>query len=192
LHPCQVEKPEQTFFILFLGVGFMIIINFILGIPLLIWGRKLFWLFVGAAGFITGITISQYLIPTRSETVALIIGGILGIIGILLGIFIQKVSISVTGFIVGAYLCMSLLNLIDLNNVVLYWLLVLTGGIIGSMLVIGLFDWALIILSSLLGATLITQTVFQMIHFETQARTIVFIVLLVIGLIVQYDQKTRD
>lgn len=169
----------------------MIIINFILGIPLLIWGRKLFWLFVGAVGFVTGLTISQYLFPTRSAAVALIVGGILGVIGILLGIFIQKMSMSITGFLVSVYLCMTLLDIIDLNNIVLYWLLTLTAGIIGSMLVIGLFDWALIILTSLFGATLITQTAFQMIRFETQARTIVFIVLLVIGLIVQYDQKTR-
>ncbi|MCJ7626686.1 MAG: DUF4203 domain-containing protein [Anaerolineaceae bacterium] len=170
----------------------MIIINFILGIPLLIWGRKLFWFFVGVVGFVTGITLSQSLIPTRSEMVAIIIGVILGLVGILLAIFIQKVTISITGFLVGIYLCMTLLDLIDLNNIVLYWLLILTGGIIGSMLVIGLFDLALIILSSLFGATLITQTAFQVIQFETQARTIVFIVLLVIGLIFQFNQKSSE
>ena len=170
----------------------MIIANLILGIPLLIWGRKFFWLFVGVVGFLTGLTFSHYLIPTRSENVAIIIGVILGVIGILLGIFIKKVSISITGFLVGAYLCMTLLDLIDLNNLVLYWLLILAGGFFGSLLVIGLFDWALVILSSLLGATLITQAAFQMIRFGTQARTIIFIVLLVIGLIVQYDQKTTE
>jgi hypothetical protein len=38
-----------------------------------------------------------------------------------------------------------------------YWLPFVIGGIIGAILVSVLFDWALIVLSSLAGAAIITQ-----------------------------------
>jgi len=36
----------------------LIVISLILGVALLVAGRKLFWLFVGAAGFVTGMQLA--------------------------------------------------------------------------------------------------------------------------------------
>lgn len=167
-------------------------ISILLGIPLLIWGRKLFWLFVGTLGFITGFWLAQRLFSVNQEWLLLLIGAALGLFGLLFAIFLQKFALTVTGFLAGAYLSISAIEFLNINvgpwNLMLY----LIGGMIGTLLVISVFDWALIILSSLVGAALISQSSLDLIQLETAAGSIIFIVLLLIGIIVQYDQKARE
>jgi hypothetical protein len=60
-------------------------------------------------------------------------------------------------------------------------ILFLIGGILGAILFLALFDWALILFSSVLGARLIAMAI----ALSQNSRTIVFILLFVIGIIVQ-------
>lgn len=55
------------------------VINLILGAALLLAGRKLFWLFVGAAGFITGMQLATRLWQ-GSDLLVILIGLVIGII----------------------------------------------------------------------------------------------------------------
>lgn len=74
------------------------VISLILGSALLVAGRKLFWLFVGAAGFVTGIQLA-----TRfwqgSDVLAVIIGLVIGVIFALLAIFLQTIVIGIAGLL---------------------------------------------------------------------------------------------
>src|SRR5512134_2402072 len=83
------------------------VISLILGSALLVAGRKLFWLFVGAAGFVTGIQLA-----TRfwqgSDLLAIIVGLVLGVIFALLAIFLQAVVIGIAGFLIGGYILTAL------------------------------------------------------------------------------------
>lgn len=169
-----------------------LIINIILGLPLLIWGRKLFWLFVGTAGYILGFWLSQRYLNINIEWMQVLIGVALGLVGILLAIFVQKFAVTVTGFAAGVYLSLNAVSNLNIDAGPWNWFIYLIGGMIGSFLVIAIFEWALIMLTSLVGATLISQSSFEMIQFEMGPRSIIFIVLLVIGLIVQYEQKMRE
>lgn len=168
------------------------IVNVLIGIPLLIWGRKLFWLFVGAVGFIVGFGLAQRFMPGQEQGVQLLIGAAIGIVGVMLALVIQKLALTVTGFLAGAYLTMSLMQNLGASLGPWNWIVYLVGGMIGSILILSVFDWALIILSSMVGAALISQTSFQMIELDLAPRTVVFIALLIIGLLVQADQKRRD
>src|SRR5512138_256880 len=89
------------------------LINLVLGGALLVAGRKLFWLFVGAAGFVTGIQLA-----TRfwqgSELTALIVGLILGVIFALLAIFLQAIIIGIAGFLAGGYVLSVLATMLGL------------------------------------------------------------------------------
>ena len=72
------------------------LINLVLGSALLIAGRRLFWLFVGAAGFVTGIQLA-----TRfwqgPDILAIIVGLVVGVIFALLAIFLQALVIGIAG-----------------------------------------------------------------------------------------------
>jgi hypothetical protein len=60
------------------------IILIVLGIAMLLIGRKLFWLFVGVVGFYFGYTLAGQFLPAESEVVVLVIGLMAGILGAIL------------------------------------------------------------------------------------------------------------
>ena len=128
-------------------------INAILGVALLAAGRKVFWLFVGAAGFVTGIELTMRLFR-GAEGMAIIIGLVIGLIFALLAIFLQTIAIGIAGFLSGGYILLALTTMLGLDRLPIL-LIYLVGGIIGVILISFLFDWAIITLSSLAGASLV-------------------------------------
>ena len=170
----------------------MTIINLILGIPLLIWGRKLFWLFVGAVGFIAGFWLAQNYFTVKEQWLLYMMGIIMGLIGILFAVMVQKLAVSITGFLTGVYLMINLMNAFKFDLGPWNWFIYIAGGMVGMLLVYWMFDWALIILSSLVGASLISQATTEITKIGLAPRSVIFIVLLIIGLIIQYEQKQRE
>jgi hypothetical protein len=61
------------------------------------------------------------------------------------------------------------------------WFALIVGGIIGSILVLAVFDWALIALSSIAGAMLIVQTGF----LELPVNILLFLIMVSIGIVIQ-------
>ena len=55
------------------------------------------------------------------------------------------------------------------------------GGIIGALLLLSLFDWALIVFSSVAGAELIVSNL----HFPATGATILFLGLAIVGIMAQ-------
>ena len=159
------------------------VISLILGVALLIAGRKLFWLFVGAAGFVAGLQLATQFWQ-GPELLAIIIGLVVGVIFALLAIFLQSVAIGVAGFLAGGYILTVLAGMIGLNQGAFSWIVYLIGGIIGVLLVIFLFDWALITLSSLAGASLITQAL--------GIGGVIFLALVIIGVVIQGSILQRE
>src|SRR5574341_1020567 len=135
------------------------VINLILGGALLVAGRKLFWLFVGAAGFVTGMQLATRFTQS-SEGLSIILGLVIGIIFALLAIFLQRIAIAIAGFLAGGYILTGLAGMLGLDAGALGWIVYVVGGILGVILVSLLFDWALITLSSLAGASLVIQGLF--------------------------------
>jgi hypothetical protein len=62
------------------------------------------------------------------------------------------------------------------------------GGLLGAFLTAALLDPALIIMSSLAGATAVSQNV----PLQPPVQTVLFVVLLVLGIAVQVGQYTRE
>ena len=157
------------------------VINLILGAALLAAGRKLFWLFVGAAGFVTGIQLA-----TRfwqgPDLLAIVVGLVVGVIFALLAIFLQALVIGIAGFLIGGYILTVLATMlgIDLTGA-LTWIVYVIGGILGLIFVSILFDWALITLSSLAGASLVIQAFIP----QGTAGGILFFILFILGVIIQ-------
>jgi len=138
----------------------MVITNVLVGLALLFLGKKLFWLFVGAIGFIGASDMAARYISRLPDWQILIIAVAAGLAGVLLAIFFQKVAIFLVGFYTGGYLVVSLLNTLNMAPPpALPWAPFVIGGLFGAVLLYLLFDWTLIVLSSLAGATFLSQTI---------------------------------
>jgi hypothetical protein len=157
------------------------VINLVLGGALLFAGRKLFWLFVGAAGFLAGMQLA-----TRfwqgPDLLAIIVGLVAGVIFALLAIFVQALVIGIAGFLIGGYILTSLAAMLGMDvSGAMTWIMYSIGGVLGFILVSFLFDWAVITLSSLAGASLITQSLFP----QGAAGGILFFVVFLLGVVIQ-------
>jgi len=153
------------------------LINVVLGSALLLAGRKLFWLFVGAVGFVTGLQLATSFWQ-GPEGLALVFGLIIGVIFALLAIFMQTITIGIAGFLAGGFILNAMAVMFGLDA---GWIIYIIGGLIGLALVIFLFDWAIITLSSLAGASLVVQAFLP----GGGAGGIIFTILFLIGVIVQ-------
>jgi hypothetical protein len=151
----------------------------LVGVVVLFFGRRLFWLFVALVGFIAGMSLATEVFAIREQWLLLLIAIGCGILGALMALFLQRLAIGIAGFISGAMLSMWLAKWIGLSVVMLIPGLI--GGILGAILLLVLFDWALIFFSSITGASLIVHSVRMDSHFVVPA----FVVLLLVGAIVQ-------
>ena len=159
----------------------MILLRILAGITLLAAGRRLFWLFVGVAGFIAGLTLVPQLISGQSELVILFIAIIAGIIGAFLAIMLEGLAILIAGFLAGGYLATTFVVSIGIPVSAEPSVIYIIGGIIGLLLVALFFDWAIIILSTLLGA----EILMPLLHISGSVYWLVFLGLVVVGIAVQ-------
>ena len=141
------------------GWSSITLINILVGIILLTLGRKLFWLFVGFIGFAVGFDYASSVLNLQSQLLLIGLAALTGIVGAVLAVFFQKIAVGLAGFAGGGYIALNLINLMGVRLDQLIWLPYLVGGIIGMLLLFFIFDWALIIISSLTGATMIVQAV---------------------------------
>jgi len=163
------------------------IVGALIGFVILLFGRKLFWLCVAAVGFAAGVEIAPHLVHEPSPLLALTLAIILGIIGALLALFLQKVAIAVLGFLAGGKLAGAIASAFFVLYGQYSTIIFLIGGIVGAILLLVLFDWALIVVSSLIGAHLIQSAVV----LPATGSTIVFLGLAVVGIIVQAASLRR-
>jgi hypothetical protein len=155
--------------------------SLVTGIILLFFGRKLFWFFVGAAGFMMGMDVANRYF-TGAQSTKLVIALLVGIIGAVLAMLFYKAAVAIAGFLIGGYLATDLVRYLAISPPQsLTWIPYVIGGVIGAILILVLFDWALIILSSFSGATLIVHSI-MLPRFNM---SLVFIILVIIGILVQ-------
>lgn len=127
-----------------------------LGVALLLLGRRLFWLFVGAVGFVAGLSLATWLFPDQSPLVLMVTALVMGLLGALLALFIQKAAIVVGGFLAGGYCALMLLQHFGAHAGA-EWIPFIIGGAVGAVLLSVVFGWALVLLSSLVGALLVVD-----------------------------------
>lgn len=126
-----------------------------MGTVLLFAGRKLYWLFIAVVGFIAGFLLTNSLVPQSSTWLLILIGLIIGSLCALLAIFLNRLAVALVGFFGGGLLATQLLAYFEVGSGDFTWISFIVGGIIGIILAVFLFDWVLIVFSSLFGAILI-------------------------------------
>ncbi len=157
------------------------ILSVLIGAIVLFFGRKLFWLCVAAVGFAAGMELAPHLMHEPTPILQLSVAVVFGFIGALLALFLQKVAIAVAGFLAGGKLAMALVGAFIAEGARYPGITFIIGGIIGAILLLALFDWALIVMSALLGAHLVSHTII----LPPTGATLLFVGLAAIGIIVQ-------
>src|SRR5438874_2478241 len=157
------------------------ILSILIGAIILFFGRKLFWLCVAAVGFAAGIQVAPHLMHEPTPILLLSIAIVFGFIGALLALFLQKIAIAVAGFLAGGKLAMALVAAFIAEGARYPGITFIVGGIIGAILLLSLFDWALIVMSAVVGAYLIGHTV----TLPPTGATLFFVGLAAVGMIVQ-------
>ena len=157
------------------------IVGVVLGVVILFFGRKLFWLCVAAVGFAAGLQIAPLLVNEASSVLALVIAVVFGILGALLAVFIQKIAIAVLGFLAGGKLATAIAAAFFVQHAQYSTIIFVIGGIIGAILLLAVFGWALIVVSSFIGAYLIQSAIV----LPPTGLTLVFIGLAILGIFVQ-------
>src|SRR6266567_1147922 len=134
------------------------ILSAVIGVVVLLFGRKLFWLCVAAIGFAAGVTLASHIVSEPSALLQLTFAILLGFIGALLAQYASH-----------------------------YWLTFIIGGLIGAILLLMLFDWALIFISSLIGAHLITSAI----SLPPTGEVLLFTALVLLGFFIQAVSMRR-
>jgi hypothetical protein len=169
----------------------MDIARVIVGFASLFLGRQLFWLFVGAAGFIFGFNFARDFLNIESTVLILLVAVLVGLVGAALAVFLQMIAVAVAGFVGGGYVATFLLESLGAGAGQFDIIVFVLGGILGAILVISLFDIALIVLSSLLGSSLILEAMRDAERFNSTTRVVIFLILLLAGIAVQYALMRR-
>jgi len=165
------------------------ILQIVVGLTEVLFGRRLFWLFVAIGGFLFGWFVTPAIwagIPTWAR---ILIGVLLGLALAGLAKFATKAMVALGGFLIVGPAVVVLVDRLGgdvtrgSNN---YWIAFGVGGVIGAIVLGMFFNWALIILTSLIGAG---ATVAGIEHFVGAKRTwwewVVLVLLVVIGLVFQ-------
>jgi hypothetical protein len=159
----------------------MPIAKLLVGLAALVAGRQLYWLFVGVAGFILGAEMAARGFAQSPDWLRLVLALVIGLLGTFLAVLFQYVAAAIAGFLVAGYVALRVLDAAGVSGPGLVWIVFAAAGLAGFLLVLALFDWALIVLSSLAGAALVVEAV----RLGPPAATGLFLALAVAGIVVQ-------
>ena len=105
-----------------------------------------------------------------------------GVLGALLVVYLRRIMVTLAAFISGGYICFYLPVVLGWNTNWINWVIVVLAATVCAVLTVVLGAIPLILISSLLGATLINQYMI----IKSIGPTSMFIVLSIFGLIVQW------
>lgn len=158
----------------------MNIVHAILGAVILFFGRRLYWLAVGVLGFLVGAQLASQQLAETEVVIQLLAAVAAGVIGAILAIVFQRIAFAVGGILAGAYLAQGIAVSVGANpDAQLIWSAI--GGVGGAVIAVLLMDWAIIALTSLVGAGAIVSTI----ELSDGVSALLLVVLAALGIAVQ-------
>jgi hypothetical protein len=154
----------------------------LVGVALLVAGRRLFWLAVGALGFVAGYQAIERWASELPPLLTFAVAVAVGIVGLVLAIVVQRVAVALAGFFLGVVLASLLLPLAGLGlGAAASGLVVLAAGVVMALVALGVFSLALVVLTAGAGASLLVQAIAP----PDPWGVALLVVLWVIGVVVQ-------
>jgi hypothetical protein len=164
--------------------GIASIIALVIGLITLFFGRRLFWIFAALIGLSVGVIIGAQFFQGQTAIVRFLIAAIMAVVFAVLAIYTEKMMILMAGFFglgLLGYFIASLFNLPGL----IHWIFFVGLGILGAILISKYMEWALVIISSLLGAVMAGVGLGGLTHFNFLIDLLIFIGLLAGGFFFQ-------
>src|SRR5262245_8996396 len=155
------------------------IANIVAGAVLLVLGRKIFWLFVAIVGFYVGFEFARAVAAEQPAWLLWTIAIGAGLIGAVLAMFLQRVGFALGGFYAGGYIAFLAVERFAPGTIGVAAFIV--GGVIGAVLAALLMDWAIVVLSCLVGAALVVPAL----ALSPLASALVYAALVAVGIVVQ-------
>ncbi len=122
------------------------------GVILLLFGRRIYWVLLVLAGMAAGAMLGVRIMPEEPGWLYFATPGVLGLFVALLSWFLNRLAIRAAGMLVGGFMGYALAG-IWLSQW-WPWAGMFLGCVLGLLLGIWIFDWALILLTSAAGAFL--------------------------------------
>ena len=169
------------------GAGTTLAFQIAVAVALLMLGRRLYWLFVAGVGFVVTMGLATEYLETPEEWMTLALAIAVGLAGALLAIFLQKLAVAIAGFAAAAYFAYAVAETIGLGGS-LQIVGVLVVGVLGAIFASVVFDWALILLSSLTGGVLLVDAF----DLEPTLALVVMVIVAIAGISIQANMLHRD
>lgn len=166
-----------------------------LGVALLTFGRRLYWLALGGIGFFFGLWLGSVVLPESSGALELGLAFLAGIFGAFLAIQAQKMAVALGGFALGAFSGFWLASEIlapalRFDSQLWIWLIAAVAAVLGVTFASVLFEASLIFVSSFVGALLVASRS----HLGSPQETWFFLLLICLGVMTQSrgEEKKDD
>ena len=128
------------------------------GLLLLLLGRQLYTALLGLLGFFVSYGMLADVATLPSDVRLLVAVGI-GVVSALLAFVVRKVAVAVAGAMLGAGAALWAAGFYGLKVEVLWWVVTAVAALLGAWLLRQVFETALIVVSSFIGALLIVAAV---------------------------------
>jgi hypothetical protein len=159
-------------------------------VAVLLFGKRL-TLFAAAAGFLIGLNVMNAL--GQSTLIGVIVGVVVAILAVALVTFAKgatRLVVQIIGALAGGAIASWLAQLLNLDSSLLTLALIVVGALIGFLLLGRFFSLGIILLTSLLGASLIVNGVQSLVPSLPEWVFIVLnVALFIIGVIYQRRQS---
>jgi hypothetical protein len=162
------------------------IIALVAGGLLLFFGKRLFWLAAALVAFLFGWQLFGDLLGPMWS---LIVAVVLGIVFAWLAIKFIRIAAYIVGFLAGAAALPLLMGTFGVDMSGLF--LAIIGGAIGLILVAVAFDWGLILITAWAGASAVTFALQNWVSMDGAFSTVVFLVLMIVGIFWQASRKRK-
>jgi hypothetical protein len=163
------------------------LLTFAAGAILLLAGRKVYWFLVGLVGFVLGYGLAAEFVPGPSWLI-LIAGLVAGLVASGLAVFFQRIVLTVAGLLIGGLAVLWWAEQMHWGTPWWVWALAVGAGLIGAVLTRQVFEVALMVLSSVFGATLVLEAL----HLSSEQLSPVFFVLVAAGILIQFFGSRRQ
>lgn len=164
-----------------------LVMGVVVGLALLLCGRRLYWLLFATVAFLISSLVTHFFLPpTQDAPWWLVVPVLVGLLGAFVSIFVHKTVLRFFGALAGAYIGYQLLQQYVVEP--WPWIGLGVGVLVGFLMVMMVFNGALILLSSLLGAMVLLEPM----SASPEVRLAVTGGLVVVGCVVQTRSQPKE
>jgi hypothetical protein len=149
------------------------------GCILLVAGRRVFWLSVALIGFLLGAELAAVALVGKPAWLGMVVAAATGVVGAVLAVLVERIAFALVGFSAGGYVGVLTVGLLGMPDLGLAGFV--AGAVLGTIVAVMATDWAIIVLTSAVGAAAVAGAL----EFGSSGMTAATIVLAAVGIAVQ-------